>query len=110
MNKNERNKTILANDDKVAIVKEQLEKILIGLQEGKIPEEKNIQDLKHSFGEYRAECTRLRKTAQIGIQESEPVLEMRKVSFTDVFSTLKPPSKPRSIPPHPENKDITFLG
>lgn len=85
MNKNERNKTILANDDKVAIVKEQLEKILIGLQEGKIPEEKNIKDLKHSFGEYRAECTRLRKTAQIGIQESEPVLEMRKVSFTDVL-------------------------
>ena len=55
MNKNERNKTILANDDKVAIVKEQLEKILIGLQEGKIPEEKNMREWKHAFGEYRAE-------------------------------------------------------
>ena len=30
--------------------------------------------------------------------------------FTDCFRTVNPPSKPRSIPPQPENSDSTFSG
>lgn len=89
MNKNERSKMIFANGDTGAIVKKQLERILNELQEGRIPEVKTIQNLKYLFGEYRAECVRLKKAAQIVMQESKPLVEMEKVLFTDVLSDGK---------------------